>query len=210
LAIFVPAFAYEKQMIQPSEMFKKFCTEYFLSPSEYQVLDKNNISNTYFCDNIDNFNSTNIDLIWDYSKRNVSMFTKRIVTDEKPDTRSPYINKNIKDWIYILETSGKYTPDFELQQYISGNYLYNMNTGVISSYTGPTTWIDGCSLRGIWSYEMTDVSTRATIAPNKYSITFTASFKLRTTCSVPIGNISVPGFSETFGTYTNSITGYPE
>jgi hypothetical protein len=180
LAISVPAFAYEKQMIQPSEMFKKFCTEYFLSPSEYQVLDKNgnNISNTYFCDNID--------LIWDYSKRNVSMFTKRIVTE------------------------GKYTPDFELQQYISGNYLYNMNTGVISSYTGPTTWIDGCSLRGIWSYEMTDVSTRATIAPNKYSITFTASFKLRTTCSVPIGNISVPGFSETFGTYTNSITGYPE
>ena len=202
---------------QPSEKFIQFCEDYFLSPMEYKVVDKedNDISQKFYDDNIKAYKRSKIDSIWKYTKLKVSMFKKSIVDETQAQSKEflplgSLITKTISDWFYVFETSGSWTPDFELQYYISGRYVYSYNTGEILEYTGPTVWIEYCDLNGVWSYAMTNVSTRGTIASNKYSIVFSASFKLQSSCSIPIGDIGIPGFGETFGPYSGSLVGYPE
>ncbi len=199
---------------KPSEIFHQFCQEYFKSPDDYKVIDKegNDINETFLTDNLASFNESNIDSIWDYTKKNVSKFSKVLVNNEDPSVISPYatVKKDVSEWFYEVETSGVKVPDFEFQYTISGSYTYDIAKGTILSYVGPYLSIDYCSLGGVWDYEPTNVSTRGTISSDKYKITFSASFKMIVELTVPIGDIGIPGYTETLGGYYNSFDAYPD
>ncbi len=201
-----------------STKFKELCNSFFVTPKNYKVIDNsgNDICEEFYSANKSFYESSNYSSIQEYMYANVDYFCKENIQEVNssksglPVLRGAIKTKSYSDWFYKAVDSSKYCPDFEMQYTISGTFNYNNNTGKITSYSGPDFDLSYCSLRGVWSYAAEKVSTKATIASNAYSIKASCSFKLKTTCSVPVGEISVPGFSETFGPFTGSMTYSPE
>ncbi|HZK71141.1 MAG TPA: hypothetical protein VFD03_06440 [Clostridia bacterium] len=201
------------QTSDPSEKFITFCDEYFADHTSYQIINEKerDISESFYTENVDNYRISNISAIWEYAKQNVMCFSKVTTIDVEPQTRGSYITKNISQWFYYLNgTGGAYTPSYEIQYTLAGSFVYNYNTGIISSYSGPTITLNWCSLNGVWSASMINATTRGVIAANKYSVTFTGNFKLKSLCSIPIGGLTIPGFTETFGPYYATLVGTPD
>lgn len=200
------------QTVNVSSNFIDFCNEFFENYTEFKVLDKdgNNITELFYNENYSSYEKENFINIYQYALNNVDVFKKSTITEENSNQRASIQTKKYSDWFYKLEQSGKKTPDFEMQYFLSGSYNYNYNTGVITSATSPTFSLTYCTLKGVWSYKTINISTKSTIASNKYSMTASCSFDLETYLGVPIGAISIPKLQETLGTYKGSMTYYPE
>lgn len=215
----------EKHLDAPSEYFKTFCNDFFKDCSTYEALDLqgHNITKQFYNDNLNASKNKDFNSIWKYAKENISMFTNTVISDAVPNlenklrmgidtTRNvarPYSlskTKNVKKLFYQLNTKTKYAPNFEFAYWVSGSFVYNPNTGKISSYSGPYINMHMCSLHGVWSYTMYNISTSGKISSDKYSVTFSGSFSLHTWCNLPIGNISQPAADEYFGPYYGSFS----
>lgn len=201
-------------LAQPTEKFLQVCNEYFAVPSEYKVLDKTgcNISKRFYDDNVNNYNVSNIDSIWEYAKSNVSMVIHNTVISSPLDTINenstlqngitPLVTnqtKTVRQEYYVLET-GDPKGNFDFSYHINGSFVYNIYTGVISSYSGPYIGVDYCSLHGYWSWQMENATTRGTISSDKYSVTFYGSFYMYITF-----NDYITIYHNTLGHYSNSF-----
>lgn len=195
----------------PSTMFYTFCDKFYEQPNMYSVIDKygNDISKKYKDETFILYQKGEYQKIWRYMWKNVSYF-KHTEEENMNLTRSSFVNKKVKELYYKLEKNGRHCPNYEIQYSLTATYTYNHNTGVITGKSGPYLSITYCSLSGVWSYQMENVVTSATIAKDKYSITFRGSFKLEVSSTAPIGNIGVPLTSEIVGPYTGVKTCYPE
>jgi hypothetical protein len=199
------------QLSEPSSQFKDFCDEYYIKPDMFEVVDKENkdISNQFFESTIVFYQARDYMSIWKYAWDIVSLF-KHTEEQKSGFLRGSFVNKNVKEYYYKLEKNGRRCPNFEFQYSLTATYTYNYNTGIITGKSGPYLSLTYCSLTGVWGCQMENVSTSATIAPNKYSIIFRGSFRLMVASTAPIGNVGVPFTSEVLGPYSGGKTCYPE
>ncbi len=95
----------------------------------------------------------------------------------------------------------------EMRYSISGSYSWNISTGKIATYSNPVIKIEVINLGAAFSESMENINTKATVSADKFSITFSGTFKLKVTFSIPLGKIPI-GIPLDCGTYSATAKGY--
>lgn len=184
-----------QRAFEPTERFVRLITDYFNQQNAYTVFDEeeNNISDKFYSDNINNYKSANFNAIRLYVVNNVSYFSKTTIEKVPSNITASYTNGGITPYAterkyvkqedsYIASANSSIygTISIDCTATLTGSFVCNYNTGVISSYSGPTlsfsyepeNFDDTSSL----NVSANNISTSAKISSNKYSITFTAYY----------------------------------
>ena len=200
LTISVPAFAtgnttlktktkecFYNDPMAPSKMFTDYISDYFKNHQTFKVVDKDqrDINETFYKDNLNNYLKSDFFAIRANVWNDVSCFCKETVTEEpyysstqnKAITpKSSFSRQKVSDRYYHVQTSYQADHNVEVFDTITGSFIYNVNTGVISQYTAPSLKVD-YSMGGYdWNFYTKNISTAASLSSDKYKITFSASF----------------------------------
>nr|WP_319489810.1 hypothetical protein [uncultured Caproiciproducens sp.] len=187
-----------------SKKFTSLIEDYFKNQTVYTVLDEtgNEISNAFYKDNIENYHSSDFVSIKKYIvNKKISCFSKFTVTKEPLNMSDSSLSGDITpyaferqyiskedNYVAYANSSAYGTIGINCTATLSGSFIYNANTGVITGYSGPTLSFDYEPLNfddtSSLNVSPDNVSTSAKIASNKYSITFTANYDVLGTYNV--------------------------
>ncbi|MDF1496090.1 hypothetical protein [Caproiciproducens sp. CPB-2] len=187
-----------------SKKFTSVIEDYFKNQTAYTVLDEtgNEISNAFYKDNIENYNSSDFAAIEKYiSNKKISCLSKFTVTKEPLNMSGSGLNGEMTpyaferqyiskedNYVAYANSSAYGTIGINCTATLSGSFIYNANTGIITGYSGPTLSFDYEPLNfddtSSLNVSPDNVSTSAKIPSSKYSITFTANYDVLGTYNV--------------------------
>lgn len=196
----------------PSDTFIDFFSGFYKDRSNYTIFDteENDITENFYEETRHFYENGDYaglkKYIWEQGR--ISGGRRNVVI---PKAKAFGIDSAYQDY-YKLITKGTYgSKTFnlggEMRYSVSGSYSWDLRTGKIATHSGATIKMETINLGAAFSSSMNNVTTKATVSSDKYSITFSGSFALEVTFSVPLGKIPV-GVPLKCGTYSGTAKGY--
>lgn len=220
MMVCVPAFAAEinknsittnEETAAPSVKFINFFTDYFKSHNSFRVLDKtgNDINENFYNNNLSNYEATNFKAIkinvWNYvgsiCKHTETKTPLLLYKSNTIVTNTSFITKMVSDTYYhplIDDLGDRFV---EVWDKITGTYVYNANTGMITEYSAPKFHVDFQNAGYGMNMYTKNNSTGAHLSSDKYTVTFSVSFEVKGTSYGIIYN---------YGSVYDELEGTPE
>ena len=191
----------------PTELFIDVCDDFFTENSNYKAIDKNgnDVTEAFLGESRNDYLQGDYDKIWNAVKNDLAAISWE---NDIPQTML-LMNKSVSDSFYVLDETKEHMKGktFEMLYTISGTYMYHDSNGQVSECSDAVLDIESFNAGALFSYEQFGTSTSAKIAGNRKSVTFSAKFSITLSCA----SLNIPGltlWTEDFGPYSNSVTGY--
>ncbi len=196
----------------PTDLFVEICNRFFSDPMNYRALDKdrNDVSLVFYESHLEMCRNRAFAALWEAFLNELYCITwsqTQTVNNSGNNPEPMTIDRSVSDSFYVLDSTTEHMPGktFELLYTISGSYTFEGRR--IMAYTDAILNIDSFNAGALFTYTLRNISTRATLGPSNLSVTFYASFNL----DLHFNSLHLPGFewwTESFGPYSNSVTGY--
>ena len=205
LSGFTFASATNRNTLSVSDQFIQLCNDMYTNESAYVILNKNgaDITDSYYENTAEWYQNGDFTSISLYYRNHVGRFIKY-----ESSTRGSY--QTVTTGIpFMIDVDISIASPYELFFTLYVRFTYNINTGKISSATASLT-LDNDGSGYLVSPEINNLSTSATISPDKYSITVSCQFYVNTVLSIPLGDYGEIEREELTGPYSYSYRAYGE
>lgn len=189
---------------EPSETFIDFYSSFFENKEIFQIFDYdgNDITKSFYDATYKFYKNNDYQGLKNYVLNNNVLGGCEERTENIKETRGFKTDSVHKRYFYNVN---KHPAAGELEYYINGTYSWDVRTGKIASHTGGSVQITRCNFGALWSHSTDNMTVRATVSNDGYSITFYGSFHLVVTLGISIGKFPV-GWKVDCGSYSGSAT----
>lgn len=195
----------ELDLSMPTPTFVEVIDAFFSDKYEAKVLASTgeDISDQFYVSHLTQYLSGEYSAMWNCFVANDLIFS----WVEEPDASARTIlHPTATQSFYQLATTNNGKKTFETKINLTGNYSVNDSVGEIIGATSPSLDVEFLGLGALFNAQLTGVSTWKSIAANKKSVQFGATFSVAVTAFTPEYGFTI--WDSTAGPYSKSFTAY--